>query len=199
MKICFLDCETTSLDFETGEIWEVGCIVRDYNENGTIKTQITLSGEPLYDIEHHWFLPISNLDKADPFALDIGKFWERYPVESLTAQTFNMYEWSRSFMMMTKGAHIVGAVPDFDVYRLDKLLKRYGCRMFNHYHLVCVENLVAGRYGMEPPWKSDDMFSVVGLNTEEEVYQKGKHTALGDTRVVRDVYDLVMAKPNSGN
>jgi DNA polymerase III epsilon subunit-like protein len=98
---------------------------------------------------------------------------------------------------MTKGATIVGAVPNFDVERLDNLCKRYGYRMFNHYHLVDVENLVAGKSGLQPPWRSDDLFATVGIDSFADEYQKGKHTALGDARVVRDVYDKVMAKSDS--
>lgn len=180
MRIVFLDTETSGLDPELHEVWEVGAIVRDEDQE---------------DIEHHWFLPLFNFKNADPFALDIGKFWERYTWPDPQQYTRDyMSEWCRMWMQMTKGAYIVGAVPNFDVERLDNLCKRYDYRMFNHHHLVDVENLVAGKYGMAPPWKSDDLFAVVGLNTEEEVYQKGKHTALGDARVVRDVYDIVMKK-----
>lgn len=180
MRIVFLDTETTGLDPEMHEVWEVGCIVRNTDRNWD---------EAEYESTHRWFLPLFNFNQADPFALDIGKFWERYVWPDPQQYTKDyMSEWCRMFMQMTNGATIVGAVPDFDTSRLNRLLKRYGYRMFNHYHLVCVENLVAGKFGLAPPWKSDDLYEAMGYKIVEE----NKHTALGDARVCRDIYDLVM-------
>src|ERR1044072_8772900 len=84
MKLIFLDCETTGLDLEQHQVWEVGAIVRDLD-----------SHEPEHDIEFHWFLYV-NLQKADLIALNIGKYFERHPTmltdkhfgEVTTAATF---------------------------------------------------------------------------------------------------------------
>jgi DNA polymerase III epsilon subunit-like protein len=186
MRIVFLDTETTSLDIETGEVWEVGCIVRDTDRSWD---------EAEYEKEMRWFLPLFNFKNADPFALDIGKFWERYVWPDPQQYTKDyMGEWARMFMQMTKGAYIVGAIPSFDIERLNNLCMRYDYRLFNHYHLVDVEALAAGKLGLAPPWKSDDVFQALGIDTNSDEYTHGKHTALGDARVVRDVYDSVMKK-----
>lgn len=181
MKLIFLDTETTGLDPEMHEVWEVGAIVREYDDYGT----------SIDDEELHWFLPLFNFQYADPFALDIGKFWDRYrwPDPQAYSDTY-MSEWCRMFMQLTKGAYIVGAVPNFDIERLDRLCKRYGYRLFNHYHLVDVEAMCAGYLREAPPWKSEDIFGKLGMDMESR--EAEKHTALGDARVVRDVYDLVM-------
>lgn len=191
MRLIFLDTETTGLDNMIHEVWEVGAIVRDIWP-GT-DTENTVWAE---DEEHHWFLPMLNFQQADPFALDIGKFWERY-VWPDAKQYDDMSEWCRMWMQMTKGAFIVGAVPWFDTTFLDILCRKYGYRMFNHYHLVDVENLAAGFLKMTPPWKSDDVFTKLGIDTEAPEYKANKHTALGDARVVRDVYDKIMEAKES--
>lgn len=186
MRIAFLDCETTGLDLEAHEIWEVGIIVREL----ALQTDMTYI-QVEEDVEHHWFLPMFNFNQADPFALDIGKFWDRYvwpDMSRYTSEGQYMAEWCRMWSQMTRGATIVGACVDFDVYRLDKLLKRYSYRMFHNYHLVDVENLVAGKLALPPPWKSADLYEAMNYKPVEE----DKHTALGDCRAVRDVYDLVM-------
>jgi hypothetical protein len=178
MRTIYLDTETSGLDLFNHEVYEVGCIVRDENET----TQSA-------DIEHHWFLPMFQFQNADPFALDIGRFWERYvwPDPKQYTDDF-MSEWCRMWCQLTKGAFIVGACVDFDVYRLDLLCRKYGYRMFHNYHLVDVENLCAGFLGIPPPWKSADVYEAMNYFPVEE----DKHTALGDARACRDIYDMLM-------
>jgi len=192
-RLLFCDCETTGLDSNRNEVWEVAAIVRDPMPDG-IKGHMP-------DAEFHWFLHI-NLEKADLIALNIGHYFERHPVmlkdhgqkEPYVTNVTNDTVFAREFFNLSIGAHIVGAVPDFDTRFLAKILKRNNLLAAWHYHLVCVENLAAGKLGMEPPWKSDEVFAKLGYNTDTDEYRLGKHTALGDCRVVRDIYDLVMKK-----
>jgi hypothetical protein len=190
-KLLFCDTETTSLSYETGEVWEVAAIVRE-TEDG-----------PGNDTEYHWFLPVGDLKKADPFALNIGKFWERHPM-ALYYQDNKHNGWdgvtdlstfAHDFWKLSKGANFVANVPDFDSWRISKIIQK-NTSLFPmwHYHLVCCENLAAGKLGMEPPWKSDDVFEALGYKRNKET----QHTAMGDAREVRDIYDLIMAKSNSG-
>lgn len=184
MKLLFLDTETTGLDVRRHEVWEVGAIIRDYHEDGT----------PYSDIELHWFLPV-NLDKADLIALNIGRYFERHPWGKFEKQKTSMdvaneTVFAREFMQFSMGAHIVGAVPNFDTEFLAPILYRNNCIPAWHYHLVCCENLAAGYLKMEPPWKSDEIFGKLGIDKEK--YER--HTALGDARMVRDVYDIVMGR-----
>lgn len=184
-RLIFLDTETTGLDSDRNEVWEVAAIVRELDVPDTVDVD---------DVEHHWFLYV-NLEKADLIALNIGRYFERHPTmddRSKPEAISNDTVFAREFFRLSIGATIVGAVPDFDTRFLSKLLKRNNLISAWHYHLVCVENLVAGKYGMQPPWKSDELFYKLGYDTESVKYVEGKHTAMGDARVVRDVYDLVM-------
>jgi len=179
-KLIFLDTETTGLDSDRNEVWEVAAIERNFYEDG----------QQSEDIEYHWFLYV-NLEKADLIALNIGRYFERHPT-MLTEKHFtdvaNRNSFALEFFKLSIGAHIVGAVPDFDTRFLSKLFKKYSLLPAWHYHLVCVENLAAGKLGMEPPWKSDDIFEQLGYKRNKET----QHTAMGDAREVRDIYDLVM-------
>lgn len=202
--LAFLDTESTGLDPDRHEIWEVALIRRD--DEGV-------------EVEHVWQLPV-DLGRADPMALDIGRYHERR-MEPAAIEL-----WAETFVDLTAGAHLVGAVVSFDADRLWRLLRRLGqCPMW-HYHLIDIEALAAGfaiadarrceedferrqadptvsalmkiegiysgpwrREAAAPPWDSDDLSRVVGVDPD----QFDRHTALGDARWARAIYDTVMA------
>lgn len=193
--LAFLDTETTGLNPDRHEIWEVALI--------------TLDGR-----ERVWQFPIDEM-KADPFALDIGHYWQRHwaddTFEVSTASAIYMAdstycrrknfpdvgrairpteEWCRYFQRLTAGLHLVGAVPSFDEERLRKLLHLNGVPHRWHYHLIDIEALVAGKLGIEPPWKSDELGQAVGVEPPSDTE---RHTALGDARWAKRVYEAVMA------
>lgn len=195
--VCFVDTETTGLDPDRHEIWEVGLI---------------LPG----GAEYEWQLPV-DLSRADPIALNIGRFHERrwsyisYPDRPalMAPESF-----APTFVKLTRGLHLAGAVVSFDEKRLERLLRANGeCPMW-HYHLVDVEALAAGclrerarewagRTGGDqdlsedvesmraiatPPWSSTTLSLAVGVNPEDF----DRHTALGDARWVKAIYEAVM-------
>lgn len=110
----------------------------------------------------------------------------------------------------THGAHVIGAVPSFDTEVMGAVARRHGLTPSHHYHLCDVENLAAGylmgrlrgcveRGSTEaevervktlctPPWSSDDLLAEVGVTTPEDE----RHTALGDARMVEQVWDVIM-------
>jgi DNA polymerase III epsilon subunit-like protein len=183
--VVFVDTETTGLDPDRHEIWEVGLIEAD----GT---------------EHHWFLPV-DLGSADPVALKIGRFHDRHPhgyhaphdeVDDEPHVT-NRRTFAYDFARLTAGCHLVGAVVSFDEERLRKLLRANGACPDWHYHLVDVESLAAGwlarnftrdAISPEPPWNSRDMTTALGVTVDESE----KHTALGDARWAAAIYEAVM-------
>lgn len=191
--LCFIDCETTGLDPDRHEIWEVGMIHR--NEAG-------------HDLEYVWQLPV-DLAAADPIALNIGRFHDRrWPQGnhggglkgvreegiSLAVSPDDMEEWADRFVSLTRGAHLVGNVVSFDAERLWKLLRKHGqCPMW-HYHLIDVEAMTAGLMGFGPPWSSDELSQAVGV---EKPSGDELHTALGDARWARDLYDAVLHRAAS--
>lgn len=205
-RLCFIDTETTGLDPDRHEVYEIGLIVRD--------------SEPRHDQQFRWWLPV-DLTKADPVALKIGQFFDRRPDENRTwhgalqwapgsggREKGDVREVAATLMELTAGAHLVGAVPSFDTAFLAPLLRAYGCCPAWHYHLVDVEALAAGYLAgkakaddllggevaeegidlAQPPWDSKDLSRAVGVAPEDF----DRHTALGDARWARAIYDAVM-------
>jgi hypothetical protein len=189
--VAFVDTETTGLDPDRHEIWEVGLILPDGSE-------------------HEWQLPV-DLSRADPIALNIGRFHERrWKWDSVIGvgqpavefQT-NPARFAFDFVRLTRGLHLAGAVVSFDADRLWRLLRANGqCPMW-HYHLIDVEGLAAGwlagrgckpaddrGYGADPrpPWRSDALSMAVGVDPDDF----DRHTALGDARWAKAIYEAVM-------
>lgn len=214
--LCFIDTETTGLDPDRHQIWEVGLITPD-------------------GAEHLWQFPVDEM-AADPIALNIGRYWERRwsddndvnPIDAIyEAHTPKSRRsrfpaegraikpgpsWCRHFRDLTAGCHLAGAVVSFDEERLRRLLHGHGVLHRWHYHLIDVEALaagfLAGQFGAcqefgnpatdgptveeartaVPPWKSDDLSRAVGVDPDDF----DRHTALGDARWARAIYDAVM-------
>jgi DNA polymerase III epsilon subunit-like protein len=204
-KLAFVDTETTGLDPDLHEIWEAAVIVRE--EDGQ-------------EHEHKWFLPV-DLGRADPFALKIGGFHERYgrwPARTITEdggvrgipakefQVSHLPRFCAQFAKWTRGAHLVGAVISFDEERLRRLLKANRACPEWHYHLIDVEGLAVGYLNgkaawdggqwkswhksdeLRPPWDSKELSRALGVDPD----QFEEHTALGDARWAKAMYDAVM-------
>jgi oligoribonuclease (3'-5' exoribonuclease) len=181
--IAFVDTEATSLDADTGEIWEVGLIVRDRYDHET---------------EHRWLLPVT-LKHADPISLGIGRFHERHPqgnthVRLEHERMADLWDFTREFARLTDGAHLAGNVVSFDEERLRKLLRANGRMPSWHYHLVDVEALAAGKLGLAPPWDSRKLSEAIGVEPPSD---EERHTALGDAAWAANIYDAVMAGAGS--
>jgi DNA polymerase III epsilon subunit-like protein len=206
-RLIFCDTETTGLYPEAAhEVWDIGLIVR---EPWTVKHPAGPDTTEMADREYQWFVK-PNLSCADPNALRIGRFYER------TAGI----EWDHPGVVAEQvarlfdGAHIIGAVPDFDIRHLSMFLRANGQCSAHHYHLIDTETLAVGYFAahaavlerrepgelpgperaaelralITPPWKSDDLSAALGVTVSEEE----RHTSLGDARQCRDVYDAVM-------
>jgi hypothetical protein len=182
--IVFLDTETTGVH-QGRRVWEVAMIRRD--ETGEREIQ---------------FFIAANLSNADPFGLKIGGYYDRHPNgqqlsgTSVTSRSVKYEdEAARIVAAWTHGAHIVGAVPNFDTETLAPLLREYGLAPAWHYHLIDIEALMVGYLAGQGvtlpglPWRSDDLSTAIGVKpaTDEE-----RHTAMGDTRWTMRVYDKVM-------
>ena len=163
--ICFVDTETTGLDPDQHQIWEVGLILPD----GT---------------EHEWTLPV-DLGRADAIGLKIGRYYDR-AVDAIRTMPRPFAE---QFEELTRGLHLAGCVISFDEERLRKLLRANGACPGWHYHLVDVEAIAAGMTRTPPPWNSNDLSLAVGVDPE----QFDRHTALGDARWAKAVYEAAMA------
>jgi DNA polymerase III epsilon subunit-like protein len=171
-NVVFLDTETTGLDPDRNEIWDLA-FIRDGKE---------------YEYK---FSP--DLTRADPIALKIGHFYERTAnlADEPRSSSSDARYLAEGIAHLLYGRHIVGACPSFD----DAFLKRFmlvngQARSTWHYHLIDVETLIAGRLGIEPPWKSDELSQKIGIEPPSD---DERHTAIGDARWVKQMYEAVYA------
>lgn len=160
-----------------------------------------------------------DLSTADPFGLRVGRFYDRHPLGQnivmpgdvpaaywpsywipsearATGDYLTRDAAARAVARMTHGAHLIGAVPNFDTEIFDRLLREHGLCPGWHYHLVDVENLAVGYLAgqgnpIQPPWKSDDLSAALGL---EPIDEDERHTALGDARFAMRIYDRIMGE-----
>ena len=193
-KLCFIDTETTSLRPDR-RAWEVGLIVRRVAAPDH-EVQLLIRSEDL------------DLGNADVMSLKIGRFYERHPRgrgdgqipegARLVSEAGAMAE----VEFLTRGAHLVGAVPNFDADVLGQRMRANGICPSWHYHLIDVEALAVGYLhalgtapdGNDPdiplPWRSDDLSAALGVKVADE----DRHTALGDAKWARAIYDTVTGR-----
>lgn len=189
MKRLFLDLETTGLDPRTHHLWEFAAILRD--EYGCA------------DEEFVWQIRPS-LDTADPVALEKCRFEERFLVpdgrDAVRVMSdgglwkLEPHEALHDIQDLLRDAHIIGANPTFDDGFLKALMHAQGRRIGWQYRLVCVENLVAGALKLPGPLSLRKSAEAMGVKVDDDA----RHTALGDARLARDVYDAVMGGGDRG-
>lgn len=202
--IAFVDCETTHLNAEIGEAWEVAVVLREFDA----------AMSPETDTEYVWQIT-PDLSVADPESLKIGRFEERFqvPFDLDADAAFTGYETGpvvpmtraqavSAILSVLRGAIIVGSNPGFDDRFLRKLLGPGSAQW--HYRPVDIATLVAGaQLGVARALRSfggelreSDLpalpFSSRGLSEWLGVQPPVPgvaHTALGDARWARDVWD----------
>lgn len=191
MNIAFIDCETTHLDAELGEAWEVAVILREHDGAGTTDTEYAWQIRP-------------NLATASKEALEVGRYLERFAVPVYAEAAFTAHE-SGHITPMTRaeavtaianvlsGAVIVGSNPGFDDRFLRKLVGHGNAQW--HYRPYDIVQLAAAKLGVQAagplPWPTHPMSRAVGV---EPPSKDVAHTALGDARWARDVHDAAMVR-----
>lgn len=191
-NLVFGDTETTGLDPFMHDAWEFALIVR---RDG-------------HDTEHTFRIR-PDLTNADPKALEINRFHERTAApgwswdDPHTAAT-RMYN-------LLNGAVLIGSNPSFDADMIRNLFARYydDAKPW-HYRTLDIATLAAGHlYGQAErmthqtcdavhyskvdaalgwPWSSYRASELVGIPRPSG---EAAHTALGDARWARDVWDAV--------
>ncbi|WP_370665375.1 hypothetical protein [Streptomyces sp. IBSBF 2507] len=201
-NIAFVDTETTHLDAEIGEVWEVAVILRETDDNTPTDTEYVWQVRP-------------NLATADPESLKIGRYLERFVVPPHAEAAWTGYDQGpvlpmqrrevvAAVMDVLSGAVLVGSNPGFDDRFLRKLLGPGAAQW--HYRPVDIAVLAAGymhglahmlgqagtrpEYFRDPqmPYSSRSLSRWVGV---EPPGDEAAHTALGDARWARDVFDAV--------
>ena len=193
-SLAFIDTETTSLRHDR-RAWEIAVILRD--EDG--------------DENHQWFVDIDDLDlgNADLNSLKIGRFHDRHPQASGSGRTAIPVRPEVTVLekveAVTRGAVLVGAVPNFDSEVLGNRMRANGICPSWHYHLCDAETLAVGylcheagtlrledditRDFLEPPWDSEALSKAIGVDPA----QFDRHTALGDAQWARAIWDTIHA------
>jgi DNA polymerase III epsilon subunit-like protein len=197
LKTVFADVETTGLDPARHQAWDIALIVRTADAR---------------EEEYQWFIQ-PDLAAADPFALRIGRFYER----TITLTEPGGDGWAEPYgaaldiARLLDSALIVAANPAFDAAFLAAFLRSHDQVAAHDYHLRDIGSLVTGYiagvtrgYEMAaggrpddadwPPLRAGsvhlaDMARAVGV--KPEAYEA--HTAIGDARMARDIWDAVMA------
>jgi hypothetical protein len=190
--LVFLDTETIGLGPKC-DVWEIGLIRRPAGGS---------------DTEYSWLIR-PDLATAEPTGLRIGRYYDRIgamvasqpgSARVVVAPTggnlsTNGFVVAADVAKLLDGATIVGAVPDFDTQHLGRMLRKYGQIGTWHYHIHCVETLAIGYLAGQGkpipdlPVRSDDLSRLIGV---EPPSATDRHTALGDARWVRDIWDKVM-------
>lgn len=174
VPLAFVDTETTGVH-PGRRAWEVAIIRREPDGAET-----TL----------HAFVGDVDLSAADPYGLRVGRFYDRHPHYAPRAGRDDLV-WSEQRMAgqvedLTRGAHLVGAVPNFDA-EVDLRL-RTGTR----WPALVVRQPVRrhapptpAHAGVAPPPHLSRACGVEPAGEDE------RHTALGDALWAMRLYDAI--------
>lgn len=198
--LLFLDTETTGVELDA-DVWELAAIRREPDG-----TELTL----------HLFIEHS-ADKCarlpEPFATDhLRRYHQGYGATGQVVRYVGPATAGAELgALLTDRPHLVGAVPDFDAWRLEPYLQAAGVTARWHYHLIDVENLAVGYLAgssamrdalvpgatgslladptvMLPPWDSNELSRLVGVPPEDF----DRHTAMGDVLWAQAIYDAIL-------
>ncbi|WP_160051219.1 hypothetical protein [Nocardiopsis sp. FR26] len=184
-KLVFVDTETTGLNPRVHHPWEVAVIVET-------------PGEEL--VEKRWFLPV-DLTHADPKALEIGGFWDRYPQGTgiVKGRLGEPRVVACTLARILAGAVVVGSNPAFDQAMLTPLLAAHGQVWAAHYRMVDVITLGAGAMYADDafpvipgdphalPFSTTRISEVFGINPDDY----DRHTALGDCYWSKALFEAI--------
>jgi DNA polymerase III epsilon subunit-like protein len=196
-RVVVVDCETTGLDADRHEIWELAAV------------ELRPEGRA----EHLWRMePVRQMDGA---ALAVGRYEERTSqMRAHPEFPLGLHDlpgpgpfWSgpravaHALTVVLADATLVAAVPGFDERFMTALLRRYGITWQPwHYRVRDVQSMAlgylwglaqAGHYypsdlpGLDA--STDTLAAALGLDP----VRYNRHTALGDCRLEADMFDLI--------
>lgn len=180
VELAFVDCETTNLDVETGVIWQLYIEKAVWTGDGLTSTA---SFEALIrPAEDEMLL-------ADPESLRINRFHD--VLREREHEFVHGWSWDlvEAVHQMLNNTWVVGAVPSFDMARLERIL----CGTWHlaqnwHHRLVCVENLAAAKLGQQPPWSPRNLAERLGVERNPETMHDARHDVIWAMKMYEAVY-----------
>lgn len=185
----FLDTETTGLNADTQEMFELAVVLKQRDEE---------TGEFSGEERIHIMIGPENLAAASQAALDISGFNKRAKeVDLKPGRIVNMLDRSlvldqgqKGIAMFVrdklKGVSIVGANPAFDVRFLEAWFKKFGISGEWHHRLIDVEAMAMQKFGYIRPKGLQDIAVEVGYDARDA------HTAMGDVDTVIGVFEALV-------
>lgn len=163
----FIDTETTGVNPDRHQIWEIAAIKRELGEISEWSAQIR----------------VANLDTADLDALEICQFRDRY-IEYLSVP---FQDALADFLFFTRDGVLHGLNVSFDIGFLRSMAARGGVGFEPtwHYSIVDVKSYAAGALGMPPTTASHILAGKLGVSVDSS----SRHSALGDAKLTMDIYD----------
>ncbi len=157
----------------------------------------------ILDHEQSWFVHLEDLDlgNADPASLKFGRFHDRHPQADSRSdpRVHREADVLAEVERLTRGAVLHGSNPSFDMETLGARMRAAGICPSWHYHPEDVATLAHGwLLGAGKPVprrpdgtvKSDDISRACGV--DPDLFDR--HTALGDCRWMRALYDVVTGR-----
>jgi DNA polymerase III epsilon subunit-like protein len=195
-KVVSVDVETTGLIPGKHEVWEVGIVPADSGREHI----------------HYQFQP-TELDRAEPKALQVGGFYERFDwiadprfardmlVEGVVKDDEEQVEKPSGRKAVTgaaeacwkvarelEGATVMGLNPHFDAAHLTALLHRYGHSPTWNHRFLDLGSFAAGA------WGAANALSGAAIAERMEAYgivNAGLHNAYADARWNVDAYQAI--------
>lgn len=183
-RIFSADTETTGLDPTRHVAWDYAIV----GEDGS---------------EQQWFIK-PNLATADPYALRVGRYYERTadllpPLSRKQGPKWSDPEKAAAEMArLLDGATLLGHNPPFDTAFIGAFLRRHGHVLAADHHLIDTGTLVTGfaagrrSTGLLQPWPAGKHLSDMARTMGIDPSGFEQHTALGDARLAMAVYRTVM-------
>jgi len=171
--LAFIDIETTGLDYDKGEIIELGVVITKMKEGVlTVIDQLDLKIAP------------KHIETADPQALRINGYTEADWIFAVSIE-----EALKTFVDKTEGTIFVAHNITFDYGFIEANLKRYGIEARYHYYKL---DTLALAFGVLQ--NSEDMgkLSLRALCEKYGIENKKAHSAFADAYATYEVFKKLL-------